>query len=336
MIYNVTLQNHSEVPKFRQIANIMSMDIDNGLLKKRAKVPSINEFSKTNKVARETVEKAYKVLKEQGYLVSISGKGNFVAEKSNSVIKVLMLLNKFSSYKKEVYDAFKRKLGKNAIVDIKIYDYNPKIFCDIIEDNNGKYNFYVVMPHFYSGVDEAPIIEKLNKISKDKLLILDRDFGEDISIGAVYQNFEEDIFEAFSANNSLFDNYNAVKILFPETCHHPKGIISGVSKFCEKNSMELRLVKDIKDINPVFGEIFITLTDSDLSHVIKEINSKGLRQGIDVGIISFNETVFKELLEITVVTTDFAKMGETAANMIVENKYFKVRNKFRFIKRLSI
>jgi DNA-binding LacI/PurR family transcriptional regulator len=60
------------------------------------------------------------------------------------------------------------------------------------------------------------------------------------------------------------------------------------------------------------GTTYIVTTESDLAVLVKMARSQDLRLGVDIGIISFNETALKELLDITVITTDFEAMGRTA------------------------
>jgi single-stranded DNA-specific DHH superfamily exonuclease len=54
--------------------------------------------------------------------------------------------------------------------------------------------------------------------------------------------------------------------------------------------------------------------------------------GVDVGIISFNETVLKELLDITVITTDFELMGKNAGELILNPTCKQIKNPFKMIK----
>ncbi len=78
MGYKIEILDNHRVSKIQQIVNRMSSDIDLGILPKNAKVPSINEFSKSHDIARETVEKAYRRLKDKGYLAAVHGIGYFV------------------------------------------------------------------------------------------------------------------------------------------------------------------------------------------------------------------------------------------------------------------
>lgn len=54
--------------------------IVNGILKPQEQLPSVRELSISLTVNPNTVQKAYKQLELDGYIYSIKGKGNFVAE----------------------------------------------------------------------------------------------------------------------------------------------------------------------------------------------------------------------------------------------------------------
>ncbi len=336
MDYRITINEEDKVTKVQQIANQMIQDIEKGILKRNAQVASINEFSRAHHVARETVEKAYKILRKDGYLVSVPGKGNFVEKGPGSMVKILMILNKMSPYKKEVYEAFIEELGDRAQVHLEIHHYNPKIFRDIIHDNQGKYHYYVIMPHFYSGTDENEYLDVLKSISPNELVILDKEINLKGAFISVFQDFEMDIFEAMDKNAGLFAKYKSISVIFPENNHHPFEITSGVKKFCDHFEKDFDVLSDINQVEISKGKCFITLTEIDLATLIKKLRATNFIQGIDVGIVSFNETVFKELLEITVVSTDFSAMGKRAAKMIIDKKFKQVRNSFNFIKRASL
>ncbi|MEP6931998.1 MAG: substrate-binding domain-containing protein, partial [Flavobacterium sp.] len=84
------------------------------------------------------------------------------------------------------------------------------------------------------------------------------------------------------------------------------------------------------------GDLFITIEESDLVNLMKQIRDKKLVLGEDIGVISYNDTPLKELLGITVMSTDFNVMGETAARMILNKEKGQVKVPFNFIDRNSI
>ena len=66
------------------------------------------------------------------------------------------------------------------------------------------------------------------------------------------------------------------------------------------------------------------------------VRNTKLNPGKEIGIISFNESDLKELLDITVITTDFNKMGRSAASMILKGEHSQINNPFKIIVRNSI
>jgi DNA-binding LacI/PurR family transcriptional regulator len=84
------------------------------------------------------------------------------------------------------------------------------------------------------------------------------------------------------------------------------------------------------------GDLFITIEESDLVNLVKQIRDNELVLGKEIGVISYNDTPLKELLGITVISTDFKVMGETVARMILNGEKGKVKVPFNFIDRNSI
>jgi hypothetical protein len=84
------------------------------------------------------------------------------------------------------------------------------------------------------------------------------------------------------------------------------------------------------------GTAYIVITESDLTLLIKKVRSSDHHLLKDVGILSFNETVFKELLDITVITTDFENLGRNTAQMIVSGAIKQVKNPYLLIHRNSL
>ena len=84
------------------------------------------------------------------------------------------------------------------------------------------------------------------------------------------------------------------------------------------------------------GDLFITIEESDLVNLVKQVREDEFKLGSEIGIISYNDTPLKELLGITVISTDFKVMGETTAKMILNKETGKVKVPFNFIDRESL
>jgi DNA-binding transcriptional regulator YhcF (GntR family) len=325
------------VPKVKQITGSIIMGIEKGTFARNERLLSINEFSSRYSVARDTVEKAYNRLKKEGYIVSARGKGYYVVGKKEKKVRILLLFNKISAYKKNVYDAFISKLGNHAKVDLHIHHYNVHLFKEIIEDNIGKYHYYVIMPHFLSGADKKSYLGVLKKINPDALLLLDKNLPE---LGkthmSVFQDFKKDIYDALSSAVDLLEKYNKLVISIPGLSNHPVEIVDGAAQFCKEHKKQIKVIDNIEKEEILDKTVYIVTTEDDLATLVKKIRKSGLVLGKDVGIISFNETVLKELLDITVITTDFEEMGRTAAELILGKKYVQVKNPFQMIRRSSL
>ena len=127
----IRVDQESRIPKYRQIVNSIIADIERGVLTVGQRVPSINEISEEYYLSRDTVEKAYNVLKEKKIIISAKGKGYYVARNVlPSKDQVLFLLNKLSSYKLRIFNSFVNSMGQNAQVDLTIYHCDPKLFLN--------------------------------------------------------------------------------------------------------------------------------------------------------------------------------------------------------------
>jgi DNA-binding transcriptional regulator YhcF (GntR family) len=326
-------------PKYLQIVHSVTKAIKQGYYKKGDRICSINELSNEHFLSRDTVQKAYDLLEKERIIEGIRGKGFYINR--TDIIKpyrILLLFNKISNYKKVIYNSFAQTFGKKASIDLKIYHSNTRLFTDIIDTSLGEYDYYVIMPHFYEDVEDA--YETIQKIPAEQLFVLDKDVscaGGDYS--AVYQDFKQDIYEALESGLSTLNKYKKLTLVFPKLPSYPYEIVLGFRSFCIQNRFEYRVISEI-GLNDPIGEkeAFIVIEETDLVNLIKNCQAAKLRLGKNVGIISYNDTPLKEILSdgISVISTDHAKMGETAARMIMENRKEKIKNPFHLILRNSL
>jgi len=74
----VTLDMYSDVPLYRQLADVLRQRIVSGEIPPRSPLPSGKTLVETYGVARGTVEKAIKVLQAEGLVGTVPGRGIFV------------------------------------------------------------------------------------------------------------------------------------------------------------------------------------------------------------------------------------------------------------------
>lgn len=319
-----------------QLVQTLIDEIQKGVYKANERLLSINLASRKYGVARDTVEKAYSKLKAEGYITSIAGKGYFVCSDNSKKINVLLVFNKLSYYKKLIYDNLVQAVGSKANVFIEIHHYDPAILKDILVRNAGKYHFCALMPHFGHSLGEEDYLAVIKKVPMSQLILLDKKVSQLPEHKGVYQNFDRDIYAALSSAADMFAKYKEIVLIFPEHSNHPTEVIEGITLFCNERQMGFSIATNISAMLPKKGIVYVILTESDLAQTVQLIRQSAYKLGEDVGIISFNETIFKELLDITVVTTDFRRMGQSLAEMILQNHDTVVDNPFHMIVRSSL
>jgi DNA-binding transcriptional regulator YhcF (GntR family) len=335
--YYPKLNPNDKVPKYKQIIQSIIDDIEKGVLQKNQLLPSISEISEEQYLARDTVEKAYRELKERGYIMSVQGKGFYVTGNDDKKIKILLVFNKLSPYKKIIYYAFLNTLGDKARVDLHIHHYSALLFKEIIENNLGKYNYYVIMPHFFHEIDKVDYMKIINQIPAEELVLLDKDLlGLESEYLAVYQDFEKDIFSALESATDLLDKYPQMTLVFPSEENYPPEIVKGFRRFCQVYNKSFSIIESAYNEVLYPGTAYIVVEENDLAELVKKVRQSSYLLGREIGVMSFNDTTLKELLSITVITTDFETMGRMAAALLLEKKRIKVKNNFSMIRRSSL
>jgi len=336
-MYKLHLNHKSKTPKYKQIVESIITDIERGNLKKNNQLPSISEMSAHYDLARDTVEKAYRELRERGFIVSVQGKGYYVSGGNDGKIRILLIFNKLSSYKRLIYYSFLQELGERAQVDLQVHHYNAKLFADIIERNLGKYNYYVVMPHFVHDLDKVNLEQVMKSIPADELVFLDKDYPAlPGNYPAVFQDFQRDIFNALLSANDLMQKYQQMVLVMPSDGNYPTEIARGFHNYCVNYKKTYRIIETATEEQLQAGTAYCVIEETDLAELIKKIRQTKWQLGKDIGLISFNDTTLKEVLDITVITTDFGAMGQTAAQLLLEGKKEKVKNPFYLVRRGSL
>jgi DNA-binding transcriptional regulator YhcF (GntR family) len=340
MISLITINEYSKIPKYQQIINSILTAIENGEVKVEDKLPSVNELLIEFDISRDTIVRAYDHLKQLKLIESVPGKGYYI-KRDDLVLKakVFLLFNKLSAHKKIIYDAFSKTLGDAATIDFFIYENNYRHFKKLIQASNQRdYSHYVIIPHFEEGGDDLVAFIK-KEIPLNKLIVLDKKLAAlGTAIGSVYQDFEHNIYSALNELNPLLSKYKHIKLFFRKKTYQPVEIKKGFIKFCANYGYDFEVIEDLENRKIEKHTAYINLMEDDLITLIKKIKRTDYILGKDVGVISYNDTPIKEILldGITVISTDFKKLGEHAARIILEKKSIQFSNPFYVIPRNSL
>jgi len=320
----IKIDEQSVTPKYQQLTNSILNAIERGRIGKDYPLPSINDLSYELEISRDTAEKAYRHLKKLGVIGSVPGKGYFIAKTDfRQSIKIFLLFNKLSAHKKIIYDY--------------IYNNDFNLFKKLLQSRKNDYTHHVIIPHFIEGGENAAAV--INEISDGNLILLDKLIpGIKNEYGAVFENFETDIYNALKEALPHLQKYQTLKITFPSYTYFPEEIVKGFQSFCIEYAFNHKVVHNISAEEIKEGEVYINLMEDDLVVLLEKIEATHLAVGKNIGIISYNETPWKRFIldGITTISTDFKKMGEMAAQMVLNNEKNKLEVPFTLKLRNSV
>lgn len=335
----ITISNYSRVRKHTQIVNSVLSASRMGSLKWNDKLPSVNELAFDHNVSRDTVVRAYAFLKENNIIESIPGKGYYMKLACDELkVKVFLLFNKLGPYQKKIFDALSSVLNEFATIDFYVYQNDYGQFKKhVLNSKSKEYTHYVLNADFDYEEEEAADFIK-NEIPLDKLIMLDKKMDKLGEVACVYQDFENDIFNALVELNPLLEKYKAIKLIFPEKSNLPEGIKKGFLRFCREFAYYSGIVQDAVKEEIEKNTAYINVEENDLIHLIKQIKNRDYKIGQDIGIISYNDSSLKEVLldGITVISTNFDHLGEQAGYMVLRNEKEQIRSKFDVFIRNSL
>lgn len=84
---NIVLSNSSDEPIYQQIFKQMKEQILKGELAEGQSLPSIRSLAKELKISVITTKRAYDELERDGYIVTVAGKGSYVAEINKEMLR---------------------------------------------------------------------------------------------------------------------------------------------------------------------------------------------------------------------------------------------------------
>lgn len=322
MIDELEIAEWSHKPKYLQLAEEIMRQIDEGKLSVNQRLPSVNRLSAELSISRETVFKALNLLSEKGIVRSSNRRGYFV-QKANvrPQLRIFMMLDKMTAFKEELYHSFHEAIGEQGEVDVFFHHHNPVVFKALITDNLQNYTHFVIVTFMHEDPSEV-----LNLIPPEKRIILDcQETNLQGEYTMVYQDFEESVFHALIEAKSRLEKYKRLILVVPSHISHFAEVEKGFDRFVAETGFPSQICTDIKEEQFEQGDVYFTLRatdDRDLVRVIKYCREYQLKLGHDIGLITYNDSEVKEILEggITTVAIDFKSMGRLTAEQILNKE----------------
>lgn len=337
---SLSVDKNSRCPYYTQLVEQVEAAIRAGTLREGDILPSMNTLAAEQGLSRETVKKAYAILVGRSLIEPRQGKGFYVRSKGQ-YLRVLILSDVHSVYKQTMLGALQEEISTSEHCDITVLMHNQDVnlLHYYLDRNLDAYDWYVVVPHFPLDAHcQKEVLHQLKRIPKRKLILLDRCL-EDLPghYGAVYQDFGEDAGAALRANAGAFEGKGRLNVICLESSMYKAPIMASLRRFAADFALDIVFSEGVPGtILP--GDVCIVLSsqhDYGLVALERRIEEFGLETGRNVYIIGYNDFPLNELVlgGLSTLSTDFAQMGKTAAEMIRSACLAKVHNPFRLIRR---
>jgi DNA-binding transcriptional regulator YhcF (GntR family) len=335
--YNFSIKKNASKPKYLQLAEAIVQEIKQGNWDLNQRLPSVNKLSKELKISRETVFKALNHLSERGIVKSANRQGYYVAKTDiRSSMRILFLLDKFTTFKEDLYHSFMDGIGENGEVEVFFHHHNLSVFRSLIVNNLSHYTHFVLLTFMREDIKDI-----VNLIPAKKRIIIDSyEPNLEGEYSMIFQDFATDIYNALNEAKSRLKKYKRILLVAPGSLYHANWIRKGFHRFIKKNEVSAKIINGVDATDFKKGDVYITLSgyDIELVEVIKLSKKHHFKIGKDIGIISYNDTPIKEVLEdgITVISTDFKYMGKKAAEILLDESTVVMSNPTQVIFRNSL
>lgn len=104
----IIIKNKSELPIYEQIEEQIKAQILDGTIAEEEQLPSIRQLARDLKISVITTTRVYNDLADEGFIISVVGKGYFVAPRNNELLHERMLFEMEEGFEKAVTN------GRNA------------------------------------------------------------------------------------------------------------------------------------------------------------------------------------------------------------------------------
>lgn len=337
LLFDETFRGPSTQPKYARLVGAVRTGMREGRLTRGDSLPSINKVSQRYGMARETVRKAYDILREQGLVSARHGK-SFTVESGDfqESLNVFVLFEHISrAYKETLHDSLVEELDGRARLDVYAHHYNPAMFKALMEQARGRYECYVVIPFYH------PVIKQtLTEFDQSKLILIDLDVDyPGKACAGVLQSHGSQLQAAMEEALPRLKRYERFILSYRwEEKFHPVVIKKAFRSFCRRHGIEHHIVSKLKPEHVTRGTAALVIEDPETVLFIKEAERKGLKLGRDAGLISYNDIPLKEVAAggVTVVSVDFAEMGRLTAQAILSGSREQIHLPTRMIFRNSL
>jgi len=315
------IQELEEIPsysKHEQFVQGIINAIDERIISKGEALPSINVLIRELGFARETVMKGYRELISRGIVESKKRLGYFVAnDDTEQTLKVALLMYLIDSFQEQFYRNFRTELGPNVHIDVFFHHGNITMFETMLDMIKGKYGVYVISP-----IPHPKTRYLLDALPTNKFIMFDRYEPLKGEFNYITQEFEQSTYRILAELADTIKKFDEMIFFHTPGSLDPVEIIKSFKKFTKDFAVNTRIVNEYEPGSVEKGKVYFTLDNSQIWRILKDCEAKQLEPGKDIGILSHNDEIVKEIIGggITTYSADFSLMGKKVAQAVLKKE----------------
>lgn len=115
---NIVISNKDDRPIYEQITSQMKNMILSGKLEEGSQLPSIRALAKDLRISVITTKRAYEELERDGFIITVAGKGSYVAENNSAVLKEEKMKQFEENVRRLIEEAYNSGISKEEVKEI--------------------------------------------------------------------------------------------------------------------------------------------------------------------------------------------------------------------------
>ncbi len=115
---NIVISNKDDRPIYEQITSQMKNMILSGKLEEGSQLPSIRVLAKDLRISVITTKRAYEELERDGFIITVAGKGSYVAENNSAVLKEEKMKQLEENVRRLIEEAYNSGISKEEVKEI--------------------------------------------------------------------------------------------------------------------------------------------------------------------------------------------------------------------------
>lgn len=115
---NIVISNKDDRPIYEQITSQMKNMILSGKLEEGSQLPSIRALAKDLRISVITTKRAYEELERDDFIITVAGKGSYVAENNSAVLKEEKMKQLEENVRRLIEEAYNSGISKEEVKEI--------------------------------------------------------------------------------------------------------------------------------------------------------------------------------------------------------------------------